>query len=246
MPTSRRLRFGIGTAIVLSVLLHLVAAPFVRFAQASPLPEATDQPLSIDLTTPRPIPPTPPPPTPTPRPVITPPSALPLPHAVPNVVHPRMADIPRRMRAPRLTPDASGARRASGGTPSIGGDGTSPGSVPDAAAGPASPSPLEASQEPTATPKVTCDRPDVAARTVAVVDPDLPEIARERNVTGTVDVRVDLTETGEVRAVSIASSPDVSLDEAALDAARRSTYAPEIVDCKAQSGSYLFRVEFDG
>jgi hypothetical protein len=38
----------------------------------------------------------------------------------------------------------------------------------------------------------------------------------------------------------------VVLDDAALDAARRSTYAPEIVDCKTQSGSYLFRVEFDG
>ncbi len=116
----------------------------------------------------------------------------------------------------------------------------------DGTGGPGSPAPLAASPTPTPTPTAACDRPDVAARTVAVVDPETPDIARERNVTGTVDVRVDLSETGEVRAVSIASSPDVSLDEAALDAARRSTYAPEVVDCKAQSGSYLFRVEFDG
>jgi TonB family protein len=99
---------------------------------------------------------------------------------------------------------------------------------------------------PTPTPKATCDRPDVAARTIDVADPEMPAMARERNVTGTVDVRVDLSETGAVRAVSIANSPDVVLDDAALDAARRSTYAPEIVDCKTQSGSYLFRVEFDG
>jgi TonB family protein len=99
---------------------------------------------------------------------------------------------------------------------------------------------------PTPTPKATCDRPDDAARTVLVADPEMPDMARQRNVTGTVDVRVDLSETGAVRAVSIAHTPDVVLDEAALDAARRTTYAPEIVDCKAQSGSYLFRVEFDG
>jgi protein TonB len=243
MPTSRRLRFGIGSAIVFSAALHLVAAPFVRFAQASPLPEATDQPLSIDLTTPRPLPP---PPTPTPRPVATPAPPRSQPSAVPNVVHARVADIPRPVRAPHLAPDALGSPSARGGSSAIAGDGASEVSRTDGTGGPGSPAPLAASPTPTPTPTAACDRPDVAARTVAVVDPETPDIARDRNVTGTVDVRVDLSETGEVRAVSIASSPDVSLDEAALDAARRSTYAPEVVDCKAQSGSYLFRVEFDG
>jgi TonB family protein len=59
-------------------------------------------------------------------------------------------------------------------------------------------------------------------------------------------VRVDLTQTGAVRAVSIArSTGDPALDAAALEAARRSTYAPEVTDCAPQPGSYLFRVEFD-
>jgi len=34
------------------------------------------------------------------------------------------------------------------------------------------------------------------------------------------------------------------LDEAALAAAKRSTYSSEIDDCKRVGGSYLFRAEF--
>jgi protein TonB len=244
MPTPRRLRlrFGIGTALALSVFAHLVAAPFVRFAHANPLPEPTAQPLSIDDTTPRPTPP----PTPTPRPVVTPaPLASPS-RTVPNVAHPHLAAVARPMRAPHLTPHASGAPRMVGINTTTAGDGTPRGS-PDGSGNSGSPAPTEApAPTPTPTPKATCDRPDVAARTIVVADPEMPDMARERNVTGTVDVLVDLSETGAVRAVSIAHTPDVVLDEAALDAARRTTYAPEIVDCKAQSGSYLFRVEFDG
>jgi TonB family protein len=244
MPTPRRLRFGIGTAIAFSVLLHLAAAPFVRFAQANPLPDPTAAPITIDYATPRPTPR----PTPTPRPVLTPAPQRQraLPHAAPNVVHPRVAEIPRPMHAPHLAPDALGSPHASGGPSTIAGDGTSPGSSSGGAGGPGSPAPFEASPTPTPTPKATCDRPDVAARTISVADAEMPEIARERNVTGTVDVRVDLSETGAILGVSIARTPDTSLDDAALSAARSSTYAPAIVDCKAQSGSYLFRVEFDG
>jgi TonB family protein len=242
MPTPRRLRFGIGTAIAFSVLLHLAAAPFVRFAQANPLPDPTAAPITIDYATPRPTPR----PTPTPRPVLTPAPQRALPHAAPNVVHPRVAEIPRPMHAPHLAPDALGSPHASGGPSTIAGDGTSPGSSSGGAGGPGSPAPFEASPTPTPTPKATCDRPDVAARTISVADAEMPEIARERNVTGTVDVRVDLSETGAILGVSIARTPDTSLDDAALSAARSSTYAPAIVDCKAQSGSYLFRVEFDG
>jgi TonB family protein len=244
MPTPRRLRlrFGIGTALALSVLAHLVAAPFVRFAQANPLPEPTAQPLSIDYTTPRP---TPPPPTPTPRPVVTPALRQSPSRAVPNVVHPHVAMIPRPMLAPHLAPRALGSPRAIGVHSDAPGDVAFGGPPTDGTGGSASPAPTPA-PTPTPTPKATCDRPDVAARTIVVADPEMPIMARERNVTGTVDVRVDLSETGAVRSVSIANTPDAMLDQAALDAARRSTYAPEIVDCKAQSGSYLFRVEFDG
>jgi TonB family protein len=245
MPTPRRLRlrFGIGTALALSVLAHLVAAPFVRFAQANPLPEPTAQPFSIDYETPRP---TPPPPTPTPRPVVTPAPLQSPSRALPTVVHPHVAEIPRPMLAPHLTPHASGTPRAIGVHSSAGGDGTSLGLPTDGSGGSSSSPPPAETPMPTPTPKATCDRPDVAARTIAVAGAEMPDIARERNVTGTVDVRVDLSETGAVRGVSIANTPDAVLDEAALDAARHSTYAPEIVDCKAQSGSYLFRVEFDG
>ncbi|MBD5605490.1 MAG: TonB family protein, partial [Candidatus Eremiobacteraeota bacterium] len=81
---------------------------------------------------------------------------------------------------------------------------------------------------------------------VTAVEPEVPELARERGATGDVDVRVDLTATGGVTAVAIARSADPALDNAALDAARRSTYAPAIDACHAEPGSYLFRVRFDG
>ena len=61
----------------------------------------------------------------------------------------------------------------------------------------------------------------------------------------TAMIKVDLDTDGHVTGVSVyASTGSLELDEAAMRAARESTYAPETRDCRPVAGSYLFKVEF--
>jgi TonB family protein len=119
----------------------------------------------------------------------------------------------------------------------------------------APPGPLEgvptappATSEPLQTPPPACAKPEVLAHVINAVEPEIPETARALGqATGVVNVRVDLRESGSVLGVAVAKSAgNGALDAAALDAARHSTYAAAIEDCRPQAGSYLFRVEFDG
>jgi TonB family protein len=107
----------------------------------------------------------------------------------------------------------------------------------------AAPSLIASAQpSPTAAP---CTSPHVNARVVNVVQPAYPMSVRIRGVAGFVQVKVTLNEAGAVVAASVyKSSGEQELDEAALLAARSSTYSPEVVDCQAVRGIYLFRAEF--
>jgi protein TonB len=97
----------------------------------------------------------------------------------------------------------------------------------------------------TATPKPSCAQPHVDARIIRGIEPEYPEPARERGLTGTTQIEVTLAETGAVIDARVyAGSGSRILDEAALAAAKRSTYSSEIDDCKNVGGSYLFRAEF--
>jgi TonB family protein len=81
--------------------------------------------------------------------------------------------------------------------------------------------------------------------TVRAVPPDYPKRAQELGQVGTVQVKVSVSATGAVSAASIyRSSGSEDLDGAALASARASTYAPEVVNCFAVSGTYLFRADF--
>jgi periplasmic protein TonB len=122
------------------------------------------------------------------------------------------------------------------------GRGNGPGSnVGDAGATPGSPESLA-----TAAPKPSCAQPHADARIVHAIEPEYPDPARERGLTGTTQIEVTLAETGAVIDARVyAGSGSRILDDAALAAARRSTYSPEIDDCKNVGGSYLFRAEFN-
>jgi TonB family protein len=97
--------------------------------------------------------------------------------------------------------------------------------------------------EPTATPKPACSAPDVPARTTFVQSPSVPDSVPANGTTA--KIRVDLDVEGNVRGVSVyESTGSMELDRAALQAARDSRYAPEEVNCKNVSGSYLFTVDF--
>jgi protein TonB len=91
----------------------------------------------------------------------------------------------------------------------------------------------------------SCAAPNVAASTVIAAMPNKPVIAENNGLTGTTFVQIDLDENGNVNGTSIAKSSGYStLDQAALAAARESTFRPGYQDCQPLPGSYLFEVDF--
>jgi TonB family protein len=99
------------------------------------------------------------------------------------------------------------------------------------------------SVEPTDPPRPECSTPYAPASVIDAVSPSTPEGADEQ--TGTAQVKVELSATGSVVGVTIyRSAGNLFLDQAALQAARMSTYHSETKDCAAVGGSYLFTVDF--
>ena len=82
------------------------------------------------------------------------------------------------------------------------------------------------------------------ASTLKAVEPDTPLLARQYGISGTVQVEVWLDEGGRVTNAVILSSPSPVLNEAALTAARNSTFRPEIKNGKPIAAKYLFTVDF--
>ena len=87
-----------------------------------------------------------------------------------------------------------------------------------------------------------CANPTAEARVVTAAEPALPQGLK---MGGTVNVGVTIAPNGHViRTTILRSSGNSRVDEAAVDAARHSTYSPKRVNCGAVAGSYLFHVEF--
>jgi len=78
------------------------------------------------------------------------------------------------------------------------------------------------------------------------LQPKLPRSASALGLRGTAVVRIALARTGRLKSAAIAhSSGHRQLDEAALEAARASTFRPETVACQGVEGEYLIEVGFD-
>jgi protein TonB len=91
----------------------------------------------------------------------------------------------------------------------------------------------------------TCVSRHVEAQPTRFADPETPIIASRLHEGGSVEVRVDLDETGTVMGTYVlASSGNAALDRAALKSIRASAFSPEQVDCKSVPGSYAVFVEF--
>jgi protein TonB len=87
--------------------------------------------------------------------------------------------------------------------------------------------------------------PNADAATTNAVQPDFPEIARQQGAAGVTKVKVSLSATGGVVAVSVyKSAGNAALDQAALAAARASSYTPEIENCVKVPGNYIFSADF--
>jgi TonB family protein len=98
---------------------------------------------------------------------------------------------------------------------------------------------------PSAGPAATCVVPNVGAGTIYGAAADAPPIATTLQLSGTAYVQVDLDSAGVVQNASIAkSSGEYVLDRAAINAAKQSSFRPEVRDCAPVAGTYLFVVDF--
>jgi TonB family protein len=98
---------------------------------------------------------------------------------------------------------------------------------------------------PAAAPMVAaaCAQPNSEARVVTAAEPEPPHGLK---LHGTVNVVVTIAPSGHVTSATVAhSSGNAAIDGAVVDAARRSTYSPKIVNCTPVQGRYVFHAEFE-
>jgi TonB family protein len=245
MPDARRSLNRIAIALCLSLALHVALAAFART-----VPPLAAEPVEMPFRITSDISPRTPPPTPRPivRPRPSPAVAHGAPHAAAPIVPPHVTARAQRDTRSQSHVVAAAAPKTAGGPSRFDGPATgNPGAPgPGLGAGPGDPtaSPVPAQ---TLEPAPACATSPVPAHTLVVAEPDVDPGEVSRNAGAHADIRVDLSETGAVIAATVAvSSGDTRLDEAARLAALHTTYAPEIRNCKAEPGSYLFRVDFTG
>jgi TonB family protein len=89
-----------------------------------------------------------------------------------------------------------------------------------------------------------CVRPNVAATTIRAIEPDSPPMALQNGISGVVQVIVSLNADSKVTGTRVQSSPSAILNDAALSAARNSTFQTEIRDCNPIAADYVFAVDF--
>ncbi|HEY2475309.1 MAG TPA: M56 family metallopeptidase [Candidatus Cybelea sp.] len=88
----------------------------------------------------------------------------------------------------------------------------------------------------------TCANPVAEATVTNAVAPELPHGLK---VSGSAEVVVMIAANGHVMSTSvIKSSGNAAVDNVVVQATRKSTYSPEIVNCKPAQGGYIFRADF--
>lgn len=207
-------------ALALSLFIHLVFAAVVRpIRSVEAAPEQIPTRFHIVVIH------TPPPPTPTPAPTKPPNKTSPQHPTRTHFQPPKVASYnDRGPSQPHVNGIVSNA---------------TPGPIATAIA-----SAMPGTPEPTPTPKPACSVPNVAATTVSVVSPSVPDEVGS-DVDAQAQVRVTLQPDGSVEAAQIyRTTGNGLLDREAMRAARASTYRAEIRDCVAVRGDYLFTVDF--
>jgi TonB family protein len=90
----------------------------------------------------------------------------------------------------------------------------------------------------------SCANPNSDAQ-VASAFFEMPAIAEAQGATGTAGVAIQLSANGSLVAEYVLQSTgNPNLDRAALLSARMSRFAPEVSNCAAVGGSYLYTVTF--
>lgn len=223
----------------ISIVLHLIFGPFVEWkrqgAEKNEVEKVSVTKKVTKVVTPRPTPK--PTPTPTPPPTPTPAPKTPPPHATPPPKQVRL-----KVEPPKTTSNAVGAPTEQQYNVKSGSQlGVPQGTL--ASGPPATPAPTATA---TGTPGPSCANPNVEATATQKVTPDMPEIARQMGATGTAQIKVTLDPNGGIVSATVfRSTNNRALDQAALQAAQQSKYAPEIRNCQKVGGSYLYTVTFE-
>jgi TonB family protein len=235
ITSMERARNYLVWGVVGSLVLHAIGGPLLgRFKFATDA--KSEEPHKVDITrlvTPRPTPqPTPtPPPTPVPK-------ATPPPKATQPPVHVKIAP-------PKTKTSKSSASSETKMTDTKGVADTGQGNTVAAGSGNATSGPATAAP-PTPTPKPSCQQPNADPRPINVPSLDYPEIAHQQGWSGVTVVQASLSATGAVTGVKVyKSSGYAPLDQAGLQAARASTFTPEIRDCDKIPGVYMFKATFE-
>lgn len=244
ITTGDRAKNFLFYGFAISIVLHLIFGPFLKFERTQATEEAPQKVTVARIPTPPPTPPPTPTPHPTPPPT-PPPKQTPPPQQTPAPQQPKIKiNTAKTSSKSNSGPTEATNKYTEGNTQGIPqGQGTA---APSTAA-PAPPAPP--TNPPTATPRPTptpqsCARPNVPATTIRAVEPDTPQLAQQQNISGTVQVIVSLDANSNVTGTRVQSSPSAILNGAALSAARQSKFQTEIRDCKPIAADYIFSVDF--
>ncbi|MEO6991484.1 MAG: TonB family protein [Candidatus Baltobacteraceae bacterium] len=240
----QRVRNFLGWAFGISIAVHLVFGAFL--GNYKPYQPEQKEVEKVTVQKAKVIVPTPPPPTPTPPPPTPPPKQTPPPvHATKPPPQPKLkVNVPKTNSKSNSGPSETKYNVTKGSQSGVP-QGTVASAAPVRTAGPATAPPPPPTPPPT--PKPQCAVPNKEATMTNGVQPDTPEIAKQAGATGTVNVEVTLTAGGSVVSTSVyKSSGNSALDQAAIAAAKQSSFAPATKDCQPVGGSYLFRADFEG
>ena len=232
ITTGERVANFMGWAFVISIVIHLAMGPLLpRLNQHTE--DQTVEKVSVTKKIQVKVP-TPPPPTPTPPPPKTTPPPKPQPEKQQQTI--LKVNVPKT----HSQSNTSSSETKYVAPPKGSEEGVPQGTV-------ASAPPQPASTAPPGTPKPACKTPYQDATVVNQAQPEYPDAARDQGL-GEVQVAVQVTigpSGGLIDAKIAQSANNMALDQAALAAARQSTYAPKVVNCQPVTGDYLFRVTFD-
>ncbi|MEO6913881.1 MAG: TonB family protein [Candidatus Baltobacteraceae bacterium] len=228
-----RARSFLWPAVLISLLIHLVGGPLIPFKQTHAEDQTVEKVSEIKKVVVKV--PTPPPPTPTPNPT-QPPKSTPPPKQQQPQPRPLKVNLIRTHNSSNTGPAVVAPAQPKNGS-DIG--------VPQGQ-GTAAPAPVR-SAPPAPTPAARCAVPYRDAVATNKVPPDYPEMAREQNLgVVTVLVKVTVGASGSLTNATVQqSSGNSSIDNAAVAAARASSYSPKIVNCLPVAGDYGFTAEFD-
>ncbi len=235
LTTGERIRTFLGWAFVISIAGHLVLGPLIPFKQTHTEEQQVEK-VSLMKKTKVKVP-TPPPPTPTPKPT-QPPVSTPKPK--PQQQQPRL----KVNLVHQHSTTGSNQNEPAYTAPKSGSENGAPQGVSTASAGTGQQAKVAA---PPPTPKPACADPYREATMTNGVSPEYPESAKEQGLGPvTVIVKITLSPAASVESASVLqSSGNMAVDQAAIIAARQSSYAPKLMNCQPAEGTYSFRANFD-